>query len=390
MDAGDFAGPIDAGPPADCRRLDAGPERSFVSPCSVRVPTDSPTIQQAVAASPSPGVVCVDPGTYLKDVILRDGVDLRATGPGVTLHGSLEASALTRLGATITGIRIVGRTVCEPGTPTEPLAYALVVGKGPIRLTLRDVALESEFGEPYDNICTPKPGGATWLWASGQALEITHSGGGRLQLDVEGATVGRHVGFRISHDAAGAVIDDRIRISRSRCVGSQCWDFVDLDLWDSTGCTLPPGSRVDVDIFDNVVPKTVHYANIIWSSVSLTPADSAASRIWFHHNTVTSGWPAYFGLLGNGSASLPIIAANNVFVNVKWSLYGSSVSVANMEGESATGAAAWFQKYTAGDYRPAPGSPLIAAGNGAYGVPIDHDGQPRPCSYDIGAYQRHE
>lgn len=73
--------------PVRLPHTEPGPERAVapvVSPCSVRVPADSSTIQLAMAASPSPGVVCVDPGTYAKDVILRDGVDLRATGPGVT------------------------------------------------------------------------------------------------------------------------------------------------------------------------------------------------------------------------------------------------------------------------------------------------------------------
>jgi large repetitive protein len=53
-------------------------------PAPIRVPTNSPTIQQAIDAAADGGLVLVNPGTYNELVILHKNVKLQGAGAGVT------------------------------------------------------------------------------------------------------------------------------------------------------------------------------------------------------------------------------------------------------------------------------------------------------------------
>lgn len=178
---------------------------------------------------------------------------------------------------------------------------------------------------------------------------------------------------------------------RVRLLGGQCYNFTDIGLTNSGGAPLPAGSRVVVDVFDNVLPNGVLDVSRISSSLELSPADAAASKIWFRHNTIVGDLSnGDYGISGSGSSSLPIVAANNVFVDIRQPLNGTIKPSANIQGASASGAADWFQGYSTGDYRPnSQGSPLIGVGDKTYGASSDYDGWSRSGSYDVGAYQHH-
>ena len=52
--------------------------------------------------------------------------------------------------------------------------------------------------------------------------------------------------------------------------------------------------------------------------------------------------------------------------------------------ESST---SWFNDFAGGDFSPSTDSPLIGAGNDAYGVATDITGRARVGGFDSGAYQ---
>lgn len=395
-DSGGFdAGDGDAGPDAaacpgrDGGPLDAGPADGGLdggAPCAIRVPLDRPTIADGIATAPSPGVVCVDPGSYAGDVTLRDGISVRGTAPGVVLRGAVKAGAATGQGASLTLLRIEGRATCADGTAADPPLLGLVVGRGGVRLTLSRVELVRTSDPPELGCANP----AGLPFTGPAAAVLAHRGSGSLKLVAEQVTVAEPPGFIVRHEIDGARIDDRVTVHRSRCAHSACHGFVALDLADASGATLPAGSRVTIDVVNNVVGAGALDVNLINLAYALAPADAAASRAMFRHNTIVGACCSTgVRFLGTGPPALEV--ANNVFVDVDQPLAapgpGAYQELANAKGTSTRGAAAWFRDFAGGDLHPAPCSPLLSGGDPAFGTAVDFDGWPRVGGFDVGAFQ---
>ena len=331
--------------------------------CDVTVHAPN-SIQAAINHSAIPGTVCIAAGLYQENLQLRDGVNIRGTGADAMLCGSIEADAAITWGAELSQLSI----------------FDQVGASSPVHLSLRDL-----------DIATPPPDGCR-VQAQG-AVRIKRQGAGSLRFSANNVRVGSP-GFDLSIVPAGSPLDDEIRITQSRCVSTfQCYDFLRLQLDTQPGEQLALGSRLSVDISNNLVQNIVLEGMTVNFPVVLQSADANQVLVKIHHNTLISQGPFNndYGILFWLKPGVPIVVANNAIAFFTQPLnYGDSpqlLQVANMLSSDAS-SKSWFENFDAGNFLPSVGSPLLAAGDATYGTPTDIDGKPRVGQYDIGAYQR--
>jgi hypothetical protein len=378
------------GPDGPSAGPDARSDGVTAVPCAVAVPTDYPTIGQAIAAAPTPGAVCVAPGAYEEDLTLRDGVDLRGDGPGVIVYGSADASAVRERGATLASLRLAGRTYCFPGNPNQTPRPALVYGDGPIKLALRDVNLIVDAQHPAANACAdPGPGRVNALASVPMSISITHTGAGTIDLHASGITVGEHPGLSVIHDVKGALLDDRVVVERSGCAAGQCFAFVQVRISSPTG-PVAAGSRLHVDVANNAFLNSVLNqmdigVDLIWADA----ADAAASAIFVRHNTLVAAPFEANSPITVTAATPAVRIVNNAlcgFPAVTSSATGPWVLTANIVGP-APDCQAWFTSLTGSSYVPRPDSPLVDRADPTFATDTDHDGNPRSGPPDVGAFE---
>jgi len=316
-------------------------------------------LAQAVENSPVPGVVCVDPGTYL-GLNLRDGVDIFGTAPGVVLCGEVRGS--------------FGPPAFSATVENVDLPYGLTVDNF-VRLTLRRVRVGASFG-------------AVGCRGTEPQIQVSSRLSSDMTLTVEDVRV-QAPGIRIDRTWSGSsAVHDRINVTRSRCVDPhQCWDFVHFTL-NGDGNAIPAANALDVDISNNLIPNTVLEGIAFNSSLTLPDAVLANSKLWIRNNTIGSAGDSNYGIVFWSSTFSSVVIANNAVSYLTHPVQAGSaaaVLASNALG-SAADSKAWFVNFDGADFHPAPGSALLGAADAGYAPSVDIDGNERVAPFDIGAY----
>ena len=186
--------------------------------------------------------------------------------------------------------------------------------------------------------------------------------------------------------------DAEVTITRSRCTDPfQCYAFLHFAVDSQPGEVLAPGSRLNLDVSNNHVQNVVLEGMIFQLSPQFSPGDEAASKLLIRHNTLVSKGDPNSAIAFRSAPRLPVVLANNVVSYVQTPVLNGSaetISWVTNSFSSDPSSKTWFSNFDGADFRPALGSPLIAAGTAAYGVDVDIDGKPRRGHFDNGAYQR--
>jgi len=331
--------------------------------CGINVPATNATggLQAAIDAAPVPSTICLGPGGFRGDLTLRAGVSLRGLGVGSVICGTVNGDAATSRRTTLSDLQIEG-------------AFEAT---GNVQLSLRDL----EINTYHTAICSP---------GSSVGVRIAQTGGGALDLAIDGVTLGSP-GIEIALRPGGERIDDSIVIRNSRCDStSQCYDFLRFTFDTQPAAQAGVGSRLMLDIFNNVIRNVVLEGVVFDVKGSLSAEDAAQSRLWFRHNTLASAGDSNSAIAFYAPPSLPVVVANNAIAYIATPvLHGDAPAVTQVGNlvsadESST---SWFADFASGDFSPSLNSPLIGKGSSVYGVPTDIDGTTRVGGFDSGAYQ---
>lgn len=330
--------------------------------CHVTVPSGvaAGTLQAAIDDAPVPSTVCLLAGRYAEDLQLRAGVSVRGSGIGSVVCGTVIGDAATGATTTLSDLQIAGR----------------LRATGNVKLALRHL----EINTGVTQVCAP----------GSDPVRIVQNGSGALDLVIDGVSVGAP-GFDISVKPGSEPIDDSIVIQNSRCDrSSQCYDFLRFAFATEPAAEAPAGSRLMLDVFNNVVRSTVLEAVVFEISGGMNAADTAASRLWFRHNTLASNGDLNTAIAFWTPPTLPVTLANNTVAYIDTPVQGDTAPMLTLVGNAFSddvSSTDWFVDFAAGDFVPSAGSPLIGAGADAYGVPTDIDGKSRVGGFDSGAYQ---
>jgi hypothetical protein len=315
------------------------------STCTATV-RQSAELASALSTLEAPALICVEPARYDGPFVLQDGIDLAGIGPGAIVVG-LDAERATERGVTLSN---VGITTLWAGRHAQPVA--------PIRLRIRESTLNQVH---------------------------THTAGpGRLEIAIDRSVVEDQV-ISIEHDFQGSKADVQISLQSSRC--DVCYPMIHVMLENSALLALPTGSRIDVDVSNNLVVGADLHSLFGEMTAILEPLDLAASRFWFRHNTIVGESPNH-GIFAGGSQ---IVVANNVVVvDGGYALEGNGVTFQNAIGSVRDGAEDWFENDAAGNYTPSATSPLVGAAGLEYATSVDYLDIQRDGSPDVGAFERTE
>lgn len=332
------------------------------SPCDVTVHAPN-SIQAAIDRAPSPGTVCVTAGIYQENLELRDGVNVRGSGTDAMLCGGIQANTVVALGAEVSQLAILDH----------------VAANGSVRLSLRDL-----------DFTLPVPAGCAAEFPA-SAVTILRQGAGGLRFIADNLRVSS-AGFNLSLEPAGTPLDDVIQITRSRCTNSnQCYDFFDFQIGTQPGEPLAPGSKLHVDVSNNLVQNIVLDGMLLNFSAVLQPEDADQVSVTIRHNTLISKGDSNYAIAAWVIPGVPFVLANNVISYIAHPLWGmdspQTLQVANFVSSDVS-SKSWFENFDSNDFLPSAGSPLLGAGNASYGTDTDIDGHPRSDHYDVGAYQR--
>jgi hypothetical protein len=326
----------------------------------VRAPS---SIQEAIDGASSPGTVCVTAGVYQENLQLRDGVNLLGSGYDAIICGSIGADAAVSLGAEVSQLAIVNH----------------LTAMGPVRLSLHDL-----------DFTIPLPAGCASEFPA-EAVHIKRQGAGGFRFSANNLRVSE-AGFYVSIMPAGEPLDDDIRISQSRCVSPfQCYDFLQFQLDTQPGENLALGSKLRLDVANNLVQNIELEGIVLNVNVSLHPEDADQVSVTIRHNTLISKGDPNYGIASWLTPGLPLVIANNVIAYVGHPLWRldspQTQQVANFVSSDVS-SKSWFEDFDSYDFLPSVGSPLVGAGDASYGTSTDIDGNPRVGHYDVGAYQR--
>jgi hypothetical protein len=320
------------------------------------------TIQSAIDACPSPGTVCVNPGLYPENLTLRDGVDVRGSGLETKVCGTVSADAATTFGVSLSQLSISSK----------------LSAKTSVRLMLADIDTA-----PQSSSDCPT--------ALDHNIELARSSGTGINLSATRVKVGPW-GFFVTLGGSDVPVQDRILIEQSRCVDPyQCWSFIELTLGSNTSGTFPAGSRLSVELTNNLVPNVVLDGLVFQGVSTLNAEDLAQSLILLRHNTIVSDGDPNYGIDFWSRTQVPTVLANNVVAYIGNPLHNAEqpyIMLSSNVVSSTPDSKAWFEDFDGGDFTPSANSPLLGAADTNYAVPVDIDGRPRTGRYDIGAYQR--
>ncbi|WP_050432666.1 choice-of-anchor Q domain-containing protein [Chondromyces crocatus] len=378
--------------PAGC----SAPEDLDCVVCDVRVPDDHATIAEAIAAAPSPGVVCVRPGQYAGDVAMRPHVSLQGYGPSTEIQGNVSVRALGDADPTPTSIRDLrvvssaggALTTCPVNQPA--CASSAALAGGTLALTAERVELRS----------TTQLNGTMYC-----ATLETFGGGVQIVLRDSLCAGGR--GFRVVGGLPATAVSHELVAERNRFMpgpGDSIFDPIEY-LVNQTGSgtcgavTSPAGTRVKATIVNNEFYRTDYEGVYTSKCLALTAADAAASSIEVRNNSFVvpqgvSGDRAN-AVWVNGVAGLfpRVVVANNLYWRTNANpLRGTQPDV--MSGNLLP-ASDPFLDVAGGSLLLAPGSAAIDAADPAHAPPVDNRGVPRPVDGnldgislpDVGAHE---
>jgi len=348
------AGALDAG---------SGGEGSDPGTCAVTLQGDGVTgaLQAAIDAAHVPSTICLKGGGYRGDLALRAGVSIRGDGWGSIICGTVSGDAATSRMTTLENLQLEG-------------AFSAT---GSVKLSLRDL----EINTGHTAICAP----------ASAPTRITQNDAGTLELLIDGVTIGSP-GFELTLKPGGGLIDDTIFLRNSRCDStSQCYDFLRFTFDTAPAAQAADGSRLLLDVVNNVVRNIVLEGVVFEIRGGLSAADAAASKLWLRHNTLASAGDLNGAISFYEAPTLPVVLANNAIAYLSNPVRGADSAAVTQVGNVISSDASstdWFSDFALGDFSPSDGSPLIGAGSDTYGVPTDITGKARTGGFDSGAYQR--
>ncbi|UQA60630.1 choice-of-anchor Q domain-containing protein [Polyangium aurulentum] len=364
--------------PAGC----AAPEDLDCAACDVRVPEDQPTIADAILAAPQPGVVCIGPGTYTGDLVLRPHVSLQGSGPATIVQGHLLARSLEDADPTPTFVRDLvvkaANVMVSVCPPNDPGCYpsSVVLNGGTIALEMERVTLDGN--ELPDNLGCAN-------------LEVY---GGSLSFAFRDSTCISQRGIRFRGDYGSvnaARFDLEVVRNRFQPTTSLGWTYNPVEFLVVSGAscgaqTVPKGSVAKATIVNNEFLAT-HYEGIyLTPCLKMDAADAAQSEMRIVNNTFVPtpdaiGDLAYAVWYNSVSGYEPkFIYANNLYVG-PWANPVRGVAPDVSAGNIATQTSP-FVDIATGDVHLVAGSAAIDAADATYAPTNDRDGKPRPVDGD--------
>jgi hypothetical protein len=224
-----------------------------------------------------------------------------------------------------------------------------------------------------------------------EPVRFVQQSGGYLDVVVDDVLLSSP-GIEVTLAPRGERIDDSIVISNSRCDStSQCYDFLHFTFDTAPAAQAAAGSRLVLDVFNNVVRNVVLEGVVFEVPGGLSGEDAAASRLWFRHNTLASAGDLNSAISFYTPPAVPVVVANNAIAYVRTPILNGDVPSVLEAGNTVSSdpsSTSWFTNFTLGDFTPSEGSPLIGNGTASYGVATDITGKARQGGFDSGAYQR--
>ncbi|MEQ9075632.1 MAG: hypothetical protein RLP09_17380 [Sandaracinaceae bacterium] len=372
------AGLADAG-------FDAGP--SFGYPCDLVVPDDHATIPDAVAAAPSPGVVCVRAGIHDAAFSLRPHVAVVGEGPATIIRGEITARDLDDPDPTPT---LLADFTLE-ATGNEAIHTCRL---GSRSCGDRQINITSGWALHLSSLEIHMPAvGSTYCLHTDLAWL-----GGSLTMEDSRCASSRGIRFlgavrQTAPASRFAVTLERNRFERG--VAGAMREPIELLIGSGGTCgstPAAPGTRVNALVRNNELFEVTGDAVYLIQCLDLAPADDRASDYVFTYNTIT-GAPtarvayAFWNNSSNGHGPRWSVV-NNLYYGFMGETYNGpvpDVAASNLRLDTSP-----FVDVATGDLRLAPGASPIDAADPGYVVTVDVAGDPRPIDGDASGSAEHD
>ena len=316
---------------------DSIPEE-YAQACWLTVPRDVATISEAMARTPSTGIVCIEPGIYTDAILLHDGISLRGTDDGVHLCGGTRGAELVE-GVTLQRLTIGGMFELD----------------SPAKLTLDHVRRDG--ADPSCRAYGPH----------GVLLDASH--GGTLALTVDGGTFAPDGFWYADVSTKGPAADVGLSVKNVRCLAPECGFFARFP------DTFPPGSSFHA-LLENNVLATADESSPVAGELELFLDDAERSELRLVHNTFFMEGSYVPAISLGRDSTVPVRLRGNALADydsvvergddevdsIEWDEGGNVTAFGSDHTPEGPWWDAWWVNTTAGDFHPAPGSPLIAAG----------------------------
>jgi hypothetical protein len=363
--------------------------------CDVKVPADAPTIAAGILAAPSPGTVCIAPGTYTEDLTLRAHVSLQGAGPATKIMGHLSVASMADADPAPAFVRDLSVRAGYLGVVTTCPANDAGCNNN-VNLNGATIALSME----------------RVLIDADTAPGTVHCAkfdffGGSLLFSFRDSTCISDRGIRYYGGFSGAAPQrQELEVVRSRFEKAAdltgIYDSIEFLSTSGASCgaqKTPTGSVVKAIIENNEFFRTTYDGVYLTPCLAMDPADKANSVISIVNNTFVP----FDGATGDGAWAiwdnvLPGYAPKRVVANNLY--FGTSASLVrgvqpDVSASNLLTATSPFVDVAAGDLHLAPGSPAIDAADPAYAPAVDKDGKPRPVDGngdgmskpDVGAHE---
>ncbi len=355
--------------------------------CDVLVPVQYATVAAAIANAPSPGVVCIAPGTYTEDLALRPHVSLRGAGPATVIAGHLSVLGLAHPDPAPTVVSdltlrsggLAGINACAAGNPT--CMAGMSVSSGTLALSLERLVFDAV------------PTGTVWFGLLDLGLV-----GASADLTVRDCKVTTERGFRVTPRFSGGgsfkLLAERNRFEPMPGAGNHVYDaFEVLPSCSTSPCAA--GTTVQAVLRNNEVRESIYEAVYLSQGVSLVAADRAVSKIEVVNNTLLCSRATDYALWNNSVAGQDprLIVANNLYYGCMAApVRGVAPNVVATNLQPGTSP---FVSLDGGNLHLVAGSSPIDAASAAYAPVDDGDRLPRPvdgngigtAEPDVGAYE---
>lgn len=341
--------------------------------CDVRVPEQQATIAAAIAASPSPGTVCVAAGTYTENLSLRPHVSLVGEGPATRLKGIISVLGLADADPAATVVRglsidaySVAFVTCPASVPYCNSGISEVLSSKSFALSVEHVDITG--------------GGSGTTYCSDLSFR-----GGNINFSVHDSSCTGGRGFRITSQGMDAAVPDHIDFLVERTRFQDCFwcvDFGPSGIWGTTDyLTSAAGTKVNATIRNNEFVNT-RYSVYTFQSYHLAAADKAGSRTAIVNNTFAGGLDALWNNTRNAGYEPTVVLANNLYWNLDRAVepspsVGPTVDVGNLSP-----AVSPFVDVAKGDLHLVSGSAPIDAASPSWAPADDKDGKARPVDGD--------
>lgn len=356
--------------------------------CDIVLPADTTSLADAVHLAPTPGVICLGPGSYTGNVMLRPHVSIVGAGRSTIIEGSLGIRQLpddepSPLILSDLYVRSPGFAVLPACPLDQPNCSSGVdCGGKTFALHLRRVLLQ---GTSVDsNYCGMLDLGLCNVDFAMQDSACRGSRGIRLR----NPTLSKRTRIRF--------VVERSRFEPRSGTDQDIYDaiaFLPSGAGRSGDTVMEAGSMINATIRNNVFVRT-SYQGINLAGVKLLPADEAVSAVDIRNNTfVSKDGRNLISKLGL-SLGPPVLIANNLF-------YASSVPVDVVSPFVSQGNLTLpkdqspFVDVATDDLRLKKDSPPVDTADESYPVAEDILGTRRPVNghgfgrtlSDVGAYE---